>query len=583
MAQPSAPSSPQHLAPNTQPASGAELFLEALNTQGVEYVFANIGTDYPPIVEAIAKYHREGRHMPRVVICQHEMVALSAAHGYAAATGRPQAVFVHMDVGTQNLGGSVHNAYRARVPAVILAGTSPYTSRGELPGSRSASIQWVQDVPDQTGIIRGYTKLATELRTPVNIPLVVARAFQVAAAQPAGLAYMSAGREVLEQVVEQPTRCGPYPPLSPTVPDDSAIAQLIRWLAEADFPLVVTSYAGRDQEAVAALVELAELSGLGVVEAEPYYACFPTAHPQHAGTTPSAAVNQADLLFVVDCDVPWIPSLAHLNDRVRIAQLDIDAVKSTIPLWDFPVGLSMQGSTRESLRRICALLREHPLPDHVVEGRKRKLAQMHAERHAEYDRLERAQAAEGKLTAWTVSRALDELLGDNGVIVHEAVSNGRDTVKYLRRGPNRLHFGSGGSALGFGGGASLGLKLARPEDDVVFLTGDGNFIFSAPTAVFWGARRYEAPFLTVILNNSGWNAVKTSTLQQHPEGIASATQDFTASFEPPSDPTLVAKAAGAHTITVDRYDELHGALREALDATRQGTAALVDVKLSAKV
>jgi len=394
---------------------------------------------------------------------------------------------------------------------------------------------------------------------------------------------MTAAREPLEQLVDEPTLVEPFPAIAPSLPVDSAIGTLLDWIAQADFPLLVTSYSGRDPDAMPALVELAELSGLGVLEAEPFYACFPTDHPQHAGTTPSALIGQADLLFMLDVDVPWIPSILGPKPGARVAHLDIDPVKANIPLWDFTSQLSMQGSTALSLRRISELLRQRPLPDHVLESRKRKLAQMHSERQADYDRLERAQASEGKLTAWTVARAVDEVLGERGIVMHEAVSNGRDTIKYLRRSPTRPLFGSGGSALGWGGGASIGMKLARPREDVVFLTGDGNFVFSAPSAVYWGARRYQAPFLTVIINNAGWNAVKSSTLQQHPEGIASATGDFTASFDPPSDLTLIAQSAGAHTAVVERYGQLHDALNEGLDVTRQGTCAVVDVRLSQKV
>src|SRR5699024_12157401 len=100
-----------------------------------------------------------------IIICPHEMVALSAAHGYAQATGEPQAVIIHVDVGTQNLGGAVHNASKGRIPVLIYAGAPPYTQEGELIGSRNEHILWLQDVYDQRGIVREYMKYDNEIRS----------------------------------------------------------------------------------------------------------------------------------------------------------------------------------------------------------------------------------------------------------------------------------------------------------------------------------------------------------------------------------------------------------------------------------
>src|SRR5579859_814756 len=90
----------------------AEGYVEALVSQGVDCLFLNPGTDTFPIQEALAKFRELGRPAPRTILCIFELVALAAAHGYYAATGRPQAVLVHVDVGTQNLGSMLHNAQR---------------------------------------------------------------------------------------------------------------------------------------------------------------------------------------------------------------------------------------------------------------------------------------------------------------------------------------------------------------------------------------------------------------------------------------------------------------------------------------
>src|SRR3989442_13138870 len=91
-------------------AETAEAYVRALVAQGVECLFLNPGTDTFPIQEALSKLEQLGAPVPRTVLCPFEVVALAAAHGYYAATGRAQAVLVHVDVGTQNLGGMLHNA-----------------------------------------------------------------------------------------------------------------------------------------------------------------------------------------------------------------------------------------------------------------------------------------------------------------------------------------------------------------------------------------------------------------------------------------------------------------------------------------
>ncbi|HLW90823.1 MAG TPA: thiamine pyrophosphate-binding protein, partial [Roseiarcus sp.] len=144
------------------PSASAAL-LEALSEAGVSYIFANFGSDHPALVEAIAEARATGRPIPKIVTSPHEMVAMSCAHGFAQLTGRAQAVFVHVECGTQALGGAVHNAARGRAPLFLFAGLSPFTQEGELKGGRNEFIQWIQDVYDQRGIVREYMKYNNEL------------------------------------------------------------------------------------------------------------------------------------------------------------------------------------------------------------------------------------------------------------------------------------------------------------------------------------------------------------------------------------------------------------------------------------
>ena len=162
-------------------------FLEALREAGIRYAFANLGSDHTGFIEAYSQAARLGTldQFPELVLCPHESVALSAAHGYAQISGEPQAVLVHTDVGTQSLGGAIHNASRGRVPVLIFAGLSPVTQDGELRGTRTEHIHWLQDTMDQRGMLRGYVKHDQEIRTGRNVKQLVHRAVQLARSEPA--------------------------------------------------------------------------------------------------------------------------------------------------------------------------------------------------------------------------------------------------------------------------------------------------------------------------------------------------------------------------------------------------------------
>ncbi len=190
-------------------------------------------------------------------MCPHETVALSAAHAYAMVTGEPQAVVVHVDVGTLNLSGAVSNAMRGRVPVLVFAGASPVTLEGELPGGRNEFIHWIQDVRDQRGILRNYVKYDNEIRTGRNVKQLVQRALQIARSEPAGPVYLIAAREVMEEPLEPyATDRAVFGPVAPAALTDEVTAEIATALAGARHPLVVTSYLGRDPAAVPKLVEL---------------------------------------------------------------------------------------------------------------------------------------------------------------------------------------------------------------------------------------------------------------------------------------------------------------------------------------
>src|SRR5690348_12818607 len=313
--------------------TASSALLEALHDAGVSYIFANLGSDHPALVEAIAAARALGTPIPKVITCPNEMVAMAAAQGYAQISGRAQAVVVHVECGTQSLAGAVHNAARCRVPVLVFAGASPFTQEGELRGSRNEFIHWLQDVSDQRGIVRGYMKYNVELRTGRNIKQMIFRAMQIAHSDPKGPAYLVGAREVMEEEVPRvEVDASRWTRIEPGALPEAAAQEIAGALAGAKRPLVVTSYLGRNPAAVGELVKLAQCLGVGVLESVPNYLNFPDDHELFVGAqgnepVQNRALAEADVVLVADADVPWIPLVNHPQADARIYHIDIDPLK----------------------------------------------------------------------------------------------------------------------------------------------------------------------------------------------------------------------------------------------------------------
>jgi len=557
--------------------------IEALREAGVSYIFANFGSDHPAIIESLAEAKAAGRPAPSLVTCPNEMVALSAAHGFAQVTGRAQAVLVHVECGTQAMAGALHNAAKGRIPVLIFAGASPFTQEGEMRGSRNEFVHWIQDVFDQRGLVRGYVKYDNEIRTGRNIKQMVHRAMQFAHSDPKGPVYLMAAREVLEEEVT-PVEAHPenWPPLAPCAIASSDVEAIIADLLKARRPLIVTSYLGRNSRAVEELVRLCGRLAVGALESVPNYVNFPADDPMYQGNQwneaqQNRALDEADFVLAIDSDVPWIPTINKPRRDATIYQIDVDPLKEQMPLWQIPAKRVFRADAFTALRQLNERLDEAEPDVEVVEARRAHYARLHEERRR---KLLRAEAPESDvITPEYLTVCVRQHIDRDTIILNEGITNYQAIINHLGATRAGQMFTNGGGSLGWNGGAAIGVKLACPDKTVVCLTGDGSYMFSAPSSVHWIARRYQTPFLQVIYNNRGWKAPKLSTLAIHPDGYASRAEDLGVSFDPPPDYSGIAAAAGgAFARIVRRPEELNPALAEALNVVRrEHRCAVLDV------
>ncbi|HEU4626422.1 MAG TPA: thiamine pyrophosphate-requiring protein [Steroidobacteraceae bacterium] len=560
-------------------------FLEALLETGVEYVFCNLGSDHTSIVEAYAAGRRAGKKMPQLITAPHEFVAMTAAHGYAMVTGRAQAVVVHVECGTQSLAGAVHNAAKGRVPLFVFAGASPATQDGEARGSRNEFIQWLQDVFDQRGLVRGYMRYDNEIRVGANVKQLIARAMQFAHSEPKGPVYMVGPREIMEQEIAPVTLDrAKWPAIAPAALPPGAPENIATLLANAKRPLIVTSYAGRNLAAVEQLVRLAQRLGIGVHESVPNHLSFPHDHPLYQGSQwnekrQSPQLAEADVILVVDSDVPWIPQINRPSRDARIIHIDTDPLKQQMPLWYIGAEQVYRADVVVALGQINSYLDTVKVNESLVNERRGHYERLHAERE---EMLRKAEQPTGDaITPEYLSACVGRAIGPDAIVLSEAVTNFHNVANHVRRTKPGTLMASGGGSLGWNGGAAVGVKLAKPDTFVTTMTGDGTYMFSIPGTVHWMSKRYRAPFLQVIFNNRGWRAPRYSAMGVHPEGLASQGDDIAVSFEPPPDYAGIAAAAGgAHAERITRVDEVEAAIARAVRVVREeGRSAVIDASV----
>ncbi|KAM5446133.1 hypothetical protein MaudCBS49596_006819 [Microsporum audouinii] len=532
------------------------------------------------------------------------MVAMSMADGYARISGTPQCVLIHVDVGTQGLGPAVHNASCGRTPVFIFAGLSPFTQEGELRGSRSEFIHWLQDIPDQKQIVAQYCRYTSELKTGKNVKQMVNRALQFASSAPKGPVYMVAGREILEEEIEPYTLDQKlWSPLLPSALPQDAVENLSRRLVNAKHPLVIVGYTGRHEKGFTELVKLAELiKGLRVLDTAMSDVCFPADHPAYVSMKNGTnAITTADVILVVDCDVPWIPTQCKPSPSASIFHIDVDPLKQQMPVFyinsqaayraDSAIAFSQLNQYISGTADLKQALdspdyqSRHALLEDALKDRMQSLAEQEAT----------PSGIDAPLNIPYLMSQIRQACPEDTIWCVEAVSSAGAVSEHIRATLPGSWINSGGGGLGWSGGAALGIKLATDDKNggkaqgkfVCQIVGDGTYLFSVPSSVYWISRRYQIPVLTIVLNNRGWNAPRSSLMLVHPNGEGSrlSNEELNISFNPTPDYAGIAKAAAGGKLWAGRagsVEELAKALPEAVKAVMDGTTAVLDAQLNGR-
>jgi len=560
---------------------GAEAFVEVLNAHGVENIFFNPGSATVPIQVTISKFRAAGKRAPRLILCLDESLTMTAAHGHYMVSGQPQVVMAHCELGTQRVGGALLNAQFGRIPVILWAGL-------QLPDS--PRVNWKQEPYDQGLIVRNSVKWDHEIQSDENIHDVLQKAFQIAYTEPCGPVYLafppSILAEKIDKVVIPPSDVTPVSTVAPA--DVDILGKAAEILIEAENPLIVAGYSGRYHQSVASLVELAETLCAPVITSQTWMN-FPHTHPlcagveQYRGSRKTNPFADADVLLVIDYDMPYAVTETVPSPEVKIIHIDLDPCTRGRPLWNRGSDIFIEANSREAIPALKDIISQRLTPEKRIRFQERfkQLEGKHKKQRESWHALAMSRADQKPISADWLCHCISEVIDEDAIIATFMITPQAPVTEQIPRTRPGTFIGNAGGSVQFALGAAFGAKIAAPDRTVVSITTDGGFVWSCPVATLWTARAYNAPFLSIIMNNQGYNVIRKMIQKGYGESKITEEIAFEAGVDikPPPDYALVAQACGAYGRMVEDPTDVMPALRDALDQVRRGRLAVLDVRI----
>jgi len=562
---------------------GGEAVLQAARDLGVDYIFSSAGSEWAPVWEALSRQETARAAGPRYLDLAHETLAVAMATGYGRVTGRGQLVLLHAAAGLLQGANAIHGALLTGAPMVVCSGES--TGYGDAAGADPGS-QWYRNLSVVGGpqaIAAPFTKWSNAAADVSVLYGMLKRAGELAVQAPAGPVYVNTPVEVL-LAPWRPAATSPAPVAvggsTVAVPEDVELA--VRLLSAARRPVLAVETAGRDPAAFAALVELADLLALPVVEPQSAVSSsFPRGNPMHAGGDLAALAADADLVVLLGCRSPWYPPSAKPGNATVLV---IDEVPHRphmayqVLTADHYVG----GAIAPTLRAITARLRQSGLDEAAVEDRRAARSAAHA---ADQEKRLAAESkafssTEGPVDPVAVAATLRGLIADDAVVVDETITHSRVIARHLMAGTaGRYSYVQGG--LGQGLGVALGAKLGLGDRLTVLTVGDGTWLYNPVPQGLMAAAQHGLPLLVVIFNNKKYLSMRFNLTRAYPNGAyITSKSGYGVDLSAQPDAAAVAAAAGAAGFTVTTTPELAPTLEKAIATVRAGQTAVVNVFLT---
>lgn len=539
---------------------GRDIFLQTLRDYGVKYLFGNPGTTELPIMDGLPNY-------PEIeyILALHEDIAVGMAAGFAQASGLPAVVNLHVTPGLAHGLGNIYDAYKAGIPLIVTAGQH----------DSSLAIQEPALAGDMLSMVKPFTKWCWEVHKGEELAVALQRAFKVANTHPQGPVFISLPSDVmLQEVAAAPL------PLSVIRQNAAASAedlqQVAQMLLHADKPMMLVGDQVGRSEAIPEIITLAETIAAEVLgEHQSSGLNFPYTHPQFVGRClpngPFIQNNFADadviVLIGVSSQAPLLYFSEPLfNKKSRLIQLDCNP-------WELAknsyVDIAILADIKPSLCELNRLLETQV----NASGSGSKIIERRQKIHAKKQQIAAALSEDLEQT-WnqvplSPSRLMHELnkfLNEKTFVVDESVTSGRYVHGYLDLNRANSLISLKGGGLGYGMPAALGAQLARQDERVVAIIGDGAALYYIQA--LWNAARYKLPVIYIIVNNTSYMILKGGLQRMNGPAAANGVYPGMDITNPAVDLVTCANSFGVEALQIKNPKDIAPALEHAFSVER---------------
>ena len=552
--------------------TGAASFAEQLVASGVKYVFGNSASEDAHFYDALVD-----RPQLKYILTPHEGPGAAMAAGYVKASGEPVIVMQAGFVGLANAIGQMYNAFKEQTPVVFYSYRTDQTRRSGRDG--------FEEVANPEQVVAPLTKYSWLARRADMIPETVRRAFKAAWTPPYGPAYASWHSDFNDESIRAEIIV--HEKIDPRMrvrPNPREIERAAKLLVEARTPVMIVGDELYKAKAVDKAVRLAELVGVSVTQVRQLFANFPEAHPLWVGSLPGGRLDTLAFPKNPDVVINVGNKLQH-NTPAPIVARSARFIDLRNDSWSMGNVITTEaplvGDVAYGLDDLIAAV------EGIITPAVRAKVQERAEetrRFSEQARKLRAQIVKNPdgngspLLADRLTYEVAQFADKDAIIVHEAGSIGLHSFNFNPLGGRELFFYYG-AHLGSGVGTAAGVKLARPNQQVICLVGDGSFIFG-PTAL-WNMARLELPVINIVYNNHAYAGPHSRAIQNAAGGRMVQTGKFFHDYlgNPDMNMASIAKGFGVEGEVVESPGALKEALARGRRFTQEGKPYLIDAQV----
>ena len=559
---------------------GGEAILEGLRSLNVEYIISSPGSEWPSLWEALARQKKSGAPGPVYLDCGHETLAVAMATGYTQVTGRMQTVLLHAGAGLLQGSMAIYGARAMAAPMLVMSGESVgYGEGGFDPGP-----QWYRNLNIVGGPQRLVEPIVKVALQPTSVEMLyhsVVRAGEIAQRTPRGPTYLCVSMEAMIAEWSRPETIRAVAPAPASRPSTDDIAKVATELARSRSPFILVERAGSDQDTFDALVALAELLAIPVIDAPgASLSNFPKSHDLYLGLDTTPYLAEMDFALLVENEAPWYPP-SNVPTNATIVALGRNPLKDTMVYQVTGAQHYLEGHPAQTLRLLAEALRDQKIDAAAVAERRTRWKAEHDKLRLRLDAAEQKAADEPSITVPLVARLLRDAVPD-AVYVDETIVHARLIREHVMW-DEPFGFYRAPSGLGQGLGYALGVKLALPERTVVVTMGDGTFLYNPVIPALAFADEHKQPLLILLFNNAKYAAMQFYHDKFYPSGTSMATKDYYGVELKGVKYEEAAAMVGGYGCRVETPGELQDALDKALEALASGKSAIINMIMPGKV